>query len=161
MKSINIACYNVFPLFESKVAWGIGGMETRAALLARGLACLGQWRVRVVVGNFDQPERLQVDAVEIHMYQPLHRKADDNAKRYISTHKRPLRLSLDRRVIALLWQIPYLFFFRVAPGWLAPVFWRLRKASLTCCFGNNPISAEIISDCTRMAFERPSSRLGR
>ena len=44
------------------------------------------------------------------------------------------------------------FFFRVAPGWLAPVFWRLRKASLTCCFGNNPISAEIISDCTRIGL---------
>lgn len=149
MNSINIVCHNVYPIFDPSIAWGIGGMETRAALLARGLARSGRWRVRVIVNDFGQPLRVKLEDIEFDVYQPLHRHASDNVNPRFARRKWFPALNLDRRDISLIWQIPLLFVFRMLPGWLCSVFWRRRKADVTCCFGNNGTSAQVIADCRR------------
>lgn len=149
MNSINIACHNVYPIFDPAIAWGIGGMETRAALLARGLARSGRWQVRVVVNDFGQPKRVRIEGIEFDVYQPLHRRASDNVNPRFARRKWFPVLNLDRRDLALVWQIPLLLVFRLLPGWLCPLFWRRRRADITCCFGNNGISAQIVADCRR------------
>ena len=45
-------------------------METRAALLARGLARSGRWHVRMVVSDFGQPRRVRLEGIEFDVYQP-------------------------------------------------------------------------------------------
>lgn len=147
--SINIVCHNVYPIFDPSIAWGIGGMETRAALLARGLARSGRWRVRVIVSDFGQPRRVELEGIEFDVYQPLHRHASDNVNPRFARRKWFPALNLDRRDILLVWQIPLLLVFRMLPGWLCALFWRRRRADVTCCFGNNGTSAQVIADCRR------------
>ncbi len=149
MNSITFLCFHAYPLFAPGTPAPIGGMETRAALLGRGLTSSGRWCVRFVVTDFGQARRTRHDEIAFDIYQPLHQRAWKNVHpRFAKRRWLPI-LNLDRRDLALLWQMPLTALFHLFPGWLFPAFWRRRPADIVCCIGNNRESAEVIADCKR------------
>jgi hypothetical protein len=149
LNSINIVCHNVYPIFDPTITWGIGGMETRVALLARGLARSGRWNVRVIVSDFGQPRHVCLDGIEFDVYQPYFHGSFNNVTPRFARRKWFPALNLDRRDIPLIWQIPLVVVVQMLPGWLYSIFWQRRKADVVCCFGNNSGSAQVIADCRR------------
>ena len=99
MNSINIVCHNVYPILTPTIVWGIGGMETRAALLARGLALSGRWKVRVIVSDFGQPNRVRIDGIEFDVYQPYTASSSNNVNPRFARRKWFPALNLDWRDI--------------------------------------------------------------
>lgn len=151
--AVTLVCWNAYPLFDPAVPSRIGGMETRAALFARGLAASGRWEVRFVVNDHGQPDTIRHEGIEFQKYQPLHRRASDNVNPRFARHRRWFpTLNLDRRDLALVWQLPFMFLYRLLPAWFYPLFWRKRRPQVVCCFGNNSISAQVIADCRRLAI---------
>jgi glycosyltransferase involved in cell wall biosynthesis len=151
-RSIAVVCMHAYPLFDPAVKSAIGGMETRAALFARALAQSGRWRVRFVVTDFGQSKRTWQEGIVFDSYQPLHRRASDNVNPRFAKRKWFPILNLDRRDLALLWQIPLLALYRLLPALFFPLFWRRRRADVVCCFGNSGISAQVIADCRRLGI---------
>jgi glycosyltransferase involved in cell wall biosynthesis len=150
--AVTLVCWNAYPLFDHSVPSLIGGMETRAALFARGLAASGRWRVHFVVTDFGQPARATHEGIVFDIYQPLHRRASENVNpRFLKRKWFPV-FNLDRRDLFLLWQMPLLAVFRLFPAWFFPIFWRRRPSDVVCCFGNNAISAQVIADCFRLGI---------
>lgn len=150
--AVTLVCWNAYPLFEPSVPSLIGGMETRAALFARGLAGSGRWQVRFVVNDYGQPDTIRHEGIEFQLYQPLHRRASENVNPRFAKYKWFPILNLDRRDLALLWQLPLMALYRLLPAWFHPIFWRRRRSHVVCCFGNNPISAQVIADCFRLGI---------
>jgi glycosyltransferase involved in cell wall biosynthesis len=152
LNTIVFACFNAYPLFDSRVKSAIGGMETRSALFGRGLARSGRWRVSFVVSNFGQPWRTHHEGIDFDTYQPLHLLASNNVNpRFMKRKWLPI-LNLDRHDLALLWQMPMLALFRLFPAWFFPLYWRRRRADVVCCFGNNGLTAQVIADCRRLGI---------
>ena len=150
--AVTLVCWNAYPLFDHSVPSRIGGMETRAALFARGLTDSGRWQVHFVVNDFGQPDTVRYEGIDFHLYQPLHRRASENVNLRFAGHRLLPILRLDRRGLALLWQMPLLALFRFLPAWFYPLFWRRRRSHAVCCFGNNAISAQVIADCARLGI---------
>ncbi len=148
--SVTLVCWNAYPLFDHSVPSRIGGMETRAALFARGLAGSGRWQVQFVVNDYGQPDTVRHEGIDFHLYQPLHRRASENVNPRFAGRKWLPILNLDRRDLALLWQMPLLALFRFLPAWFYPLFWRRLRSRAVCCFGNNAVSAQVIADCARL-----------
>lgn len=152
-RSVTFVCLNAYPLFNPSAPSRIGGMETRAALFARGLGGSGRWNVNFVVNDYGQPETTHHDGVRFHLYQPLHQRASKNVNPRFAHRKWFPTLNLDRRDWALLWQMPLLALYRLFPAWFYPIFWRRRHTEVVCCFGNNSVSAQIIADCQRLSIK--------
>lgn len=152
MNTITFACFHAYPLFDKAVSAPVGGMETRAALFARGLARSGRWRVRFVVKDFGQPRRTRQENIDFDIYQPLHQSASANVNPRFAKRKWLPVINLDRRDLALLWQIPLMALFRLFPAWLFPLYWRRRRSDVVCCFGNNALTAQVIADCRRLGI---------
>lgn len=150
MPAVTLLCWNAYPLFDATVTMHVGGMETRAALFARGLAALGRWRVCCVVGDFGQPARTSFEGVEFRVYQRLHQRSAENVYPRFGKRRWFPIIKLDWRSAHLLWQLPVLVAFRLFPGCLFPLFWRRGRPSVVCCFGNNAVSAQTIADCRRI-----------
>lgn len=150
---ITLVCGNVYPLFSEMLTTPIGGMETRAALFARGLLRSKRWQVRFVVNDFGQPDRVEKEGIEFHIYQAFHRRIAENVNPRFSKYKWFPILNLDKHDLELLWQIPILALYRLLPAWLYPVFWRKRRTHVVLCFGNNAISAQVVADCFRLGIK--------
>jgi glycosyltransferase involved in cell wall biosynthesis len=148
-----MVCWNAYPLFDTSVPSRIGGMETRAALLARGLARSKHWQVRFAVADFGQPLHIKHEDIQFDIYQALHRRSSEIVNQRFSKRKWLPIINLDRGDIPLLWQIPLVGLYRLLPAWLFPLFWRRRRTDIVCCFGNNPISAQVIADCYRVGIK--------
>lgn len=152
LNTIAFACFNAYPLFDAASQAPIGGMETRAALFGRGLARCGRWRVRFVVSDFGQPARTRHEGIDFDIYQPLHQQASANVNPRFARRKWFPAVNLDRRDLALFWQIPLLALFRLLPALFFPLYWRRRRADVVCCFGNNVLTAQTIADCRRLGI---------
>lgn len=152
LPAVALVCWNAYPLFDPAVPSRVGGMETRAALFARGLARSGRWRVQFVVNDFGQPDTVRHEGIEFRLYQPLHRRASENVNPRFAKRRWFPSLGLDRRDLALAWQLPLLQLYRLLPAWLFPLFWRRRRPQAVCCFGNNALSAQVIADCARLGI---------
>lgn len=150
--AVTLVCWNAYPLFDPSVPSLIGGMETRAALFARGLAGSGRWQVRFVVNDHGQPDTILHEGIEFHLYQPCHRRASENVNPRFARRRWFPILNLDRHDLELLWQVPLMALYRLLPAWFYPIFWRRRHSRVVCCFGNNPISAQVIGDCFRLGI---------
>lgn len=152
LKKIAIFCQNAYPVFDQSVSWGIGGMETRAALLASGLARSHRWQISMVVSDFGQPRRTRIKNIDFEIYQPLLRPAIENV--LLRFHKRkwlPV-INLDRRDLLFFWHLPLVTIYRLLPAWICTVFWRRIRSDIVCCFGNNSASAQVIADCLRLGI---------
>lgn len=150
--TVAMVCWNAYPLFNHSVNSRVGGMETRAALLARGLASSGRWLVRFIVRDFGQPWRTRHEGINFDTYQPLHQSAADNVNLRFSKRKWFPILNLDRHDLFLFWQIPLLALFRLLPAGFFSLFWRRRRCNVVCCFGNNGLTAQVIADCRRLGI---------
>ena len=150
--AVTLVCWNAFPLFDHAVPSRIGGMETRAALFARGLAASGRWQVHFVVNDHGQRDMIRHEGINFHLYQPLHRRSSENVNPRFARRRWLPILNLDRRDLELLWQVPLLALYRLLPAWFYPIYWRRRPAQVVCCFGNNAISAQVIADCFRLGI---------
>ncbi len=151
-KAVTIVCTNVYPLFNTNIQSSIGGMETRAALIGRGLLKTGGWQVRFVVNHFNQANRTEHEGILFDVYQPMHSRASENINPRFMKRKWFPSLSLDKSDLFLIWQIPIMAIFRLFPAWCFSVFWRRRASDVVCCFGNNGTSAQVIADCSRLGI---------
>jgi glycosyltransferase involved in cell wall biosynthesis len=151
--AITFVCVNVYPFFDRSVNSSIGGMETRAALFARGLVSSGRWEVCFSVNDFGQSKRTLREGISFDIYQHIHRRASENVNPRFIKRKWLPTLNLDRRDLFLLWQIPLLAMFRFFPAWFFPIYWRRRPSQMVCCFGNNEVTAQIIADCRRLSIK--------
>lgn len=146
---------NAYPFFDSKAPSRVGGMETRAAIFARALAKTGRWKVHFVIQDHGQGESREVDGVSLVAYNPLIRRIEQNVlSRFYKYRWRPV-IHLDRRDLHFFWQFPLYLLMRLLPQYLLRNFWRSLQPQpdVVCCFGNNPISAEVIADCFRSGIK--------
>lgn len=147
--SLILVCANAYPQFDLCAQSAGGGMEVRAALLGRGLAECGRWRVGFVVSDFGQPFVTRLEGIDFRIYQPVLRAAGRNVFPRLRKRRWFPALNLDRRDLDLLWQIPMIAAWLALPALFFPRFWRELKPDIVCCFGNNALSAEVIADCRR------------
>lgn len=147
-----LVCSNAYPHFYPCAGAVAGGMETRAALFARGLAESGRWQVDFVVGDFAQPFRVRHENIDFHIYQTTYRRAGRNVFPRLRKRRWFPALNLDRRDLYLLWQIPLIAAYLALPALLFPRFWKRLRPQVVCCFGNNALSAEVIADCRRLGI---------
>ncbi len=150
--AVTLVCWNAYPLFDHAVPSRIGGMETRAALFARGLAASGRWQVRFVVNDYGQPDTVRREGILFDLYQPVHRRASRNVNPRFGKRRWFPVINLDRGDLALLWQMPLLALYRFLPAWFYPIFWHRRPTRAVCCFGNNALTAQVIADCGRLGI---------
>lgn len=147
---VGFLCTNTYPIFDESVNANVGGMETRSALFARGLARSGRWNMRFFVGDFGQPEETIHGNITFYIYQPTWlRAATDVYPRFRKRRWFPI-INGTRSELKLLWRIPLVAVFRFLPGLCFPPFWRRHPVDIICCFGNNYRSAETIADCKRV-----------
>lgn len=144
-----LVCANAYPLFDFRIEPAGGGMETRAALLGRGLAGRGNWRVCFVVSDFGQDFHTRHEDIDFLIYQPTYRKAGRNVFPRLRKRRWLPVLNLDRRDLDLLWQMPLIAAWLALPALFFPRFWRELKPDVVCCFGNSERTAEVIADCRR------------
>lgn len=142
-------CGNAYPLFDFTTPPAGGGMETRAALFARGLSETGRWSVGFVVSDFGQDFLTCHEGIDFHIYQSVFRRAGRNVFPRLRKRRWFPVLNLDRRDLDLFWQIPMIATWLALPALFFPRFWRQLKSDVVCCFGNNERSAEVIADCRR------------
>lgn len=148
--TVTLFCWNAYPLFDPGAPSRIGGMETRAALFARGLAASGHWQVRFVVNDYGQPDTVCRENITFDLYQPAHRRASRNVNPRFEKRRWFPIINLDRSDLAMFWQTPLLALYRYLPALFYPIFWRRRPTRAVCCFGNNALSAQVIADCYRL-----------
>lgn len=144
-----LVCANAYPLFDFRATPTGGGMETRAALFARGLAGRGNWRVCFVVSDFGQDFHTRHEDIDFRIYQPTYRRAGRNVFPRLRKRRWFPVLNLDRRDLDLLWQMPLIAAWLALPALFFPRFWRSLQPGVVCCFGNNAQTAEVIADCRR------------
>lgn len=146
---VAFVCPAAYPLFDPSCNALIGGMETRAALFARGLARSGGWRVLFAVNDCGQPPSVHRDQVELLVYDPLPNRIARNVVPRFRKHRwRPV-IHLDRSDLHFLWQFPAHLGLGLLPQAAVHRFWRTLNPDIVCCFGNNPTSAETIAECYR------------
>jgi glycosyltransferase involved in cell wall biosynthesis len=148
-KCVAFVCLRSYPLFNARAQGAVGGMETRSALFARGMASRKNWAVEFVVGNYRQPLVESIDGVRFHVYRPIVHPIETNVAPRFAKHKwRPV-IHLNRSDLHFLWQLPAFLAIRMAPRYLINRFWRQVSPDVVCCFGNNSLTAEVIADCYR------------
>lgn len=150
---VALVCANVYPQFNVCVPPVGGGMETRAALFGRGLAASERWRLGFVVSDFGQPFVTRHENIDFHIYQTVYRRAGRNVFPRLRKRRWFPILNLDRRDLALLWQIPLIATWLALPAVFFPRFWRRLRPDVVCCFGNNAQSAEVIADCRQLGIK--------
>ncbi|MDX9994564.1 MAG: glycosyltransferase family 4 protein [Rhodocyclaceae bacterium] len=146
---VAFVCGNAYPLFDFTISPTGGGMESRAALFARGLTETGRWHVNFVVSDFGQEFLTCHEGIDFHIYQPAYRRAGRNVFPRLRKRRWFPVLNLDRRDLDLLWQIPMIAAWLALPALFFPRFWRQLKPDVVCCFGNNERTAEVVADCRR------------
>ena len=137
--AVALVCGNAYPLFDFRAPAAGGGMETRAALFARGLAAGERWRVDFVVSDFGQDFVTRHEGIDFRIYQPVYRRAGRNVFPRLRKRRWFPVLNLDRRDLDLLWQVPMIAAWLALPGLFFPRFWRSLQPDVVCCFGNNEI----------------------
>ena len=148
--SVTLVCWNAYPLFDHSVSAAVGGMETRSGLFGRSLNSIGIWSVRFVVGDFQQDDPIEHEGIRFDRYQGLQRDVAEYARqRFVKRRWFPI-INLRSDDLALLWTLPLAFLYSFLPGCLSPIYWHRRRTDIVCCFGNNQVSAEIVSDCQRL-----------
>ena len=146
---VTFVCMNAYPLFDRSVRASVGGMETRAALIARFLVQSKGWRIRFIVGDFGQPSCIQLEGIEFHVYQPFYQRVSIKRLRNI---KKLHGMSASMWYWGLIKRLPFLVPFHFFPGIFYPMYWRFRKSDVICCFGNNAISAQVVADCLHVGI---------
>jgi hypothetical protein len=145
--SVALVCGNAYPLFDFRIPAVGGGMETRAALFARGLAASERWHVDFVVSDFGQDFVTRHEGIDFRIYQPVLRRAGRNVFPRLRKRRWFPVINLDRYDLDLLWQMPMIAAWLALPALFFPRFWRELKPDVVCCFGNNERTAEVIADC--------------
>ena len=143
------ACDNAYPLFDPGIWTTAGGMERRAAMLARGLSRRGDFKLGFVVSDFGQAFTTWHEGIDFHIYQSKLRRYGRNVFPRFRKRRWFPTLNLDRHDLDLLWQIPLIAGWMAFPGLAFPRFWQALGADAVCCFGNNRRSSEIVADCRR------------
>ena len=148
--SVTLVCWNAYPLFDHSVSAPVGGMEARSALFGRSLSASGIWSVRFVVGDFQQGDPIEHERIRFDRYQGMQRDVAEYTRQcFVKRRWFPI-VSLRRDDLALLWVLPLALLYRFLPGCSSPIYWHRRRTDIVCCFGNNQVSAEIVSDCGRV-----------
>lgn len=146
-------CLAAYPLFDRRTHADIGGMETRAALLARTLAASGRWEAVFAVRNHGQGKSVHIDGVRLVVYDPFWKRVYDNVVRRFSKYKwRPV-IFLDRRDVYLAFHVVAYLLMSLLPKCMVHRYWKKLKPDVVCCFGNNQTSAEVIADCYRSGIK--------
>lgn len=146
-------CENAYPLFDQSASGTIGGMETRAVLFAKAMAKNKNWKIFFTVNDHDQGQSVIIDDVELIVDNSLARKTDVNVASRFHKHKwRPV-IHLNKSDLHFLWQLPVHLLMCLLPRCFIYRFWQSINPDVVCCFGNNPVTAEVIADCYRSGIK--------
>jgi hypothetical protein len=140
---------NALPLFDERAKGSFGGMETRCAILARGLAARG-WDVSVFVHSCGKQREVEFAGVTLRRYDPfwMHMELDMRG-RFSKRWWFPI-INGTRDEVNLFWRVPLYFLYRHFPRLFGSRFWaRWKDMSAVLCFGNSDVSARTIADCRR------------
>lgn len=147
--SIGLVALNALPLFDESAKGSFGGMETRCAIMARGLASR-DWNVSVFVRSCGKQREANFAGVFLRRYDPFWMQMElDMRGRFSKRRWFPIiNGTLDE--ISLLWRVPLYLLYRPFPGLFGSHFWaKWQSMSAVLCFGNSDVSARTIADCRR------------
>jgi glycosyltransferase involved in cell wall biosynthesis len=149
---------NAYPLFDARATAPVGGMETRACTLARGLAAQRGFDVQFVV---EAPWWFRSREADITVWN--HGDGFESLRRDVAQSVERIGgfpwMRVRRWRASLAWQLPLLAVLRLIRGrrrhpfWPAPIY-RQIKADVHCCFGVSATSATVIA--SSLAADRPS-----
>lgn len=113
---IAVVALNAYPAINPRAGTAIGGLETFAWLLARGLATRPGYEVQFLIRHTSQPDPAVVDQVQIVAdVEPLRQWRQDVSRRLDVLPRFPW-LRLKRLSPDLFWKVPVLGLVRVASG---------------------------------------------
>lgn len=147
--SIGLVAINALALFDEKVAEPIGGMETRCAILARGMVSRG-WSVSVFVRSAGKQRKANFDGVTLRRYDPFWLQMElDMRGRFKKRWWFPI-INGTWDELNLIWRVPLYLLYRPFPRFFGSKFWaEWQGMSAVLCFGNSSVSAQTIADCER------------
>lgn len=151
---VRFTAWHAYPLFDASDSAPVGGAETRAWLLATGLARRPGFDVEFVVRS---PRRFQEQRCGTITVCNIGDPWDgwrNNVSRSITITRNPLRLRFHQWDWRLLWQAPLLAVQRLVSGPpLAPdvpaALYSERRADVECCFGVSAQSAAVVEAARR------------
>jgi glycosyltransferase involved in cell wall biosynthesis len=152
-RSVTFVCLSAYPLFCQVDSDRIGGMETRAASFAKGLAKTGSWKPVFMLADCGQDRVESNHGVDLVIYRPILKSIQDNVVPRFGKYRWRIVVHLDKRDLHLAWHLPSYGLFRLLPKCLFNRFWKKLAPDVVCCFGNNSTSAEVIADCHRAGFK--------
>jgi glycosyltransferase involved in cell wall biosynthesis len=149
---IALVAWRALPAVLPELGSGIGGIETGAWTLARGLAADGRMQPRLVVADRPQPYAKRVSGVEIEVHPALWLDTvRQQVAQCITLQRQPRwRMRVKQFSPHLLWQVPLLagiWPFRTTPAGATDPDHRLvgSKADIWCAFGVSASSARVIA----------------
>jgi hypothetical protein len=150
--SIGLVALNALPLFDESAKGSFGGMETRCAILARGLVSRG-WNVSVFVRSCGVEALVNYAGVLLRRYDPFWLQMELEMRgRFTKRRWFPI-INGTRDEISLLWRVPLYLLYRPFPQMFGSRFWgRWQGMSAVLCFGNSDVSARTIADCRRFGI---------
>lgn len=147
--SIGFVALYALPLFDERVGGSIGGMETRCAILSRGMASRG-WNVSVFVQSCGKLREACFGGVFLRRYDPFWLQMEPEMRARFSKRWWFPIVNGTRNEISLLWRVPLYLLFRPFPHLFGSHFWgKWKELGAVLCFGNNDVSARTIADCRR------------
>lgn len=151
---VRFTAWHAYPLFDARDTACVGGAETRAWLLATGLAQRPGFDVQFVVRAPKRFRQQQFGPVTVLNIGDPRDGWRNNVARNVAIGRDPLRIRVHRWDPGLIWQVPLLVVRRVlsgpapAPDVPAPVYAE-QRADVECCFGVSAQSAAVIEAARR------------
>ncbi len=147
--SLCFAALNAYPAIDPQVPGAIGGVETRAWMLARALAATGRYKVDLIVRHTAPLRQQEYAGVHLRpVIDRLYRLRESVSTRVEKLHTFPF-LKFRSFTPALLWQIPFLAACRPFRGkhrlWRADRLFTTPPADVYYTFGVQSNSATVIA----------------
>ncbi len=147
--SLCFAALNAYPAIDPEVPGAIGGVETRAWMLARALSATGRYKVDFVVRHTAPLRHLDYEGVHLRpIVDRLYRMRESVSTRVEKLQTFPF-LKFRSFTPALLWQIPFLAACRPFRGshdpWRPQSVFTTPPADIYCTFGVQSNSATVIA----------------
>lgn len=151
--TVGFACSNAYPVFNYACAPNtlFGGMETRSVTLAKALAKNKHLNLIFVVDDFGQDDKTVHDGVTCVIYQKTFTKAIHTITTIINY--KGSRYKNYFSYFHLMWLLFIVLAYQLIPSILMPIFWRMNKCDVICCFGVNAQSHSIINECNRLGIK--------
>ncbi|MFO1091723.1 MAG: glycosyltransferase family 4 protein [Planctomycetaceae bacterium] len=151
---VRFTAWHAYPLFDARDSACVGGAETRAWLLATGLAQRPGFEIDFVVHTPRRFQEQRCGAISVCNIGDPWDAWRNNVARSLTITRDPLRIRFHKWDWRLLWQAPLLSVQRLAsgppsaPDVPAAIYFE-RQADVECCFGVSAQSAAVVEAARR------------